>query len=173
MAFKNIEDKKKYEQKYWLEVRKERKAKLKTILNYVCERCHCEYTANRVTQKYCSKTCQSAVHGKKKRDNNPVIKLAHNVRSRLRKSIKHKNAKSCALLGCSWNELKLHLESKFTKEMSWNNYGKYWEIDHIIRLANFDLTDPEQLKKACHYTNLQPLSINEHRKKSTLENLNV
>ena len=44
--------------------------------------------------------------------------------------------------------------------MSWNNHGfgnDKWHIDHIDPLDSFDLTDPMQLKEACHYTNLQPL----------------
>jgi len=61
-------------------------------------------------------------------------------------------------LGCGLDGLKKHLESLFAEGMSWNNHGKYgWHIDHIKPLASFDLTDREQLKEACHYTNLQPL----------------
>lgn len=60
-------------------------------------------------------------------------------------------------LGCSIAELKVHLESKFRIGMSWDNYGTKWHIDHIVPLASFDLANREQLLKACHYTNLQPL----------------
>ena len=41
--------------------------------------------------------------------------------------------------------------------MTWGNYGKFWEIDHILPLASFDLTDREQFLRSIHWTNLQPL----------------
>jgi hypothetical protein len=42
--------------------------------------------------------------------------------------------------------------------MIWNSYGKNgWHIDHIMPLCKFNLSDKVQLKKACYYTNLQPL----------------
>ena len=42
--------------------------------------------------------------------------------------------------------------------MSWDNHSfKGWHIDHIKPIASFDLSDPEQLKACCHYTNMQPL----------------
>jgi hypothetical protein len=72
-------------------------------------------------------------------------------------------------LGCSVEHLISCLEVQFTPEMSWENHGTYWEIDHIQPLANFDLTDRKQFLEACHYTNLQPLSVEEHLKKSARE----
>ena len=61
------------------------------------------------------------------------------------------------LLGCPLTELKLWLEQQFLPEMSWDNHGVIWEIDHIKACASFDLTDIEQQKECFYYTNLQPL----------------
>jgi hypothetical protein len=87
------------------------------------------------------------------------FKLSLSLRDRLNKAIKGDWKAGSAVndLGCSIDELKRRLESQFTSEMSWINYGKYWTIDHIKPLASFDLTDREQFLEACHYTNLQPL----------------
>lgn len=61
-------------------------------------------------------------------------------------------------LGCSLQEFYDYLESKFLPGMTWQNYGLHgWHRDHIIPLTSFDLTDPEQVKLAAHYTNQQPL----------------
>lgn len=85
-------------------------------------------------------------------------KIAHSVRSRLSQVIKNKNTKTLQLLGVSWQEFIQYLESKFQPGMTWENYGRRgWHIDHIRPLSSFDLSDPGQLKQACHYTNLQPL----------------
>jgi hypothetical protein len=63
-----------------------------------------------------------------------------------------------ALVGCSIDELCLHLEGLFTDGMSWDNHGiRGWHIDHIRPCASFDLSDKEQQKLCFHYTNLQPL----------------
>jgi len=62
------------------------------------------------------------------------------------------------LLGCTLEFFISHIESKFKKDMTWENKGVFgWHIDHIIPCASFDLTKPSEQKKCFHYTNLQPL----------------
>lgn len=88
--------------------------------------------------------------------------LQHKIRNRIRARLHafNKRCKTSTLdaLGCSLHEFKQYIESKFQPGMTWDNWSRNgWHIDHIKPLSLFDLTDPEQLKQACHYTNLQPL----------------
>lgn len=70
------------------------------------------------------------------------------------------------LVGYSMDELKSHLERQFTKGMSWDNMGE-WHIDHIVPLASFKITGPEdpELRRAWSLTNLRPLYADENRSK--------
>ena len=95
-------------------------------------------------------------------------KLSENLRGRLRNAIQGNQKVGSAVkdLGCTIDELKTYLESKFKPSMTWDNYGFYgWHIDHIKPLASFDLTDRKQFLEVCHYTNLQPLWANENLSK--------
>jgi hypothetical protein len=62
------------------------------------------------------------------------------------------------LLGCEWLEFIAHIESQFQPGMTWENHGvRGWHFDHIRPLSSFDLTNEDELRKGCHYTNVQPL----------------
>ena len=101
--------------------------------------------------------------------NDIKFKIATTLRSRLYHAINNNQKVGSAIdnLGCSVKELKLYLESQFQEGMTWDNWSKYgWHIDHIKPLSSFDLSDPEQFKKACHYSNLQPLWAEDNLKKS-------
>ncbi len=67
-------------------------------------------------------------------------------------------------LGCTIDELRVHLEALFRPGMTWENWGD-WHIDHVRPLASFNLTDRAQFLQACRYTNLQPLWAAENLKK--------
>lgn len=63
------------------------------------------------------------------------------------------------LVNYTFQELKGHLESQFTPEMTWSNYGSYWEIDHIIPQNTFSFkTEKDKDFKICwSLMNLRPL----------------
>lgn len=101
-----------------------------------------------------------------KNRNNSSFKLIKNQRERTRKALlgKIKTAHTLDLLGCTVEELKTHLQSKFTSGMHWNNYGK-WHVDHILPCSRFDLSITEEQQKCFHYSNLQPLWAVDNLKK--------
>jgi hypothetical protein len=92
-----------------------------------------------------------------KRDVN--FRMTRNLRSRMKYALNNnlKSDKTIVLLGCSIPFLKNYLESMFLPTMSWENYGRYWHIDHIIPCSVFNLSKQEDQEKCFHYTNLQPL----------------
>lgn len=85
-------------------------------------------------------------------------RLGMMLRGRLRMAVKRQSISGSAVrdLGCSISDFKEYLEARFRPDMTWENFGS-WHIDHIFPLASFDLTKREDVMKACHYTNLQPL----------------
>jgi hypothetical protein len=100
---------------------------------------------------------------------NIQYKLSENIRARLRillGNIKIKKPNTEKLIDCSLDDFTKHLNKLFYKDISFDNYGTTWHLDHIIPCYWFDLTDINQLKACTHYTNLQPLLINDNSVKS-------
>ena len=109
-----------------------------------------------------------AAHRRKYLRNSPRARIANNSRDRIRRMIGAQGkgrGRSHRLIGCNADTLCLILESKFELGMTWGNYGSAWHVDHIIPLAAYDLTDPEQQREAFHYTNLQPMWAHENMAK--------
>jgi hypothetical protein len=103
-------------------------------------------------------------YNKKKSD--ILFRLKGNCRSMIGNAIRFsgyvKNSKTEEILGCSFEEFKIYLESKFEDWMNWNNYGYFngelnygWDIDHINPLNSAQIE--EEIVRLNHYTNLQPL----------------
>ena len=108
-------------------------------------------------------------YSKEKIKTSILYKIKILLRNRLGAAIRwnQKSQKTLELLGCTVENLKVYLESKFLTGMSWENHGLYgWHIDHIRPCASFNLIDPEQQRKCFHYSNLQPLWASDNFKKS-------
>lgn len=93
-----------------------------------------------------------------KRKSTPQDRIIFNLRNRVYKLLLKESSsqKTLDLIGCSREDFMLHLEKQFTENMSWDNYGTYWEVDHIKPLSKGG---------TIHWTNSQPLTISENRKK--------
>ena len=172
MPYKDPKDKKEYDKKYWLKNRDRinfrnrewskteegqksiKASRLKNrdqLLKYQTER------RNKPGyREYFRKYYKNWINKKLKTDTHFKLKqaLSHRIWGALKGQVKSK--RTMELLGCTIDELWIHMESKFTEGMTKENYGK-WHVDHIMPCASFDLTDPEQQAKCFHYTNLQPL----------------
>jgi hypothetical protein len=118
------------------------------------------YYANRLEE-----IRKSSEYERKRVKTDPNFKLRKILRQRIRKLIKNKSGSAVRDLGCSIEEFRKHIESKFKEGMTWENHGK-WHLDHIKPLSLFNLLDREQFLQACHFTNLQPLWAEENLKKS-------
>ena len=69
------------------------------------------------------------------------------------------------LIGCEIDYLIYHIQSKFKYGMSWDNYGSYWELDHIKPCSLFDLSKKSEQLKCFNFKNLQPLTKLQNRRK--------
>lgn len=100
------------------------------------------------------------------RQRNPSFRVASAVRGRIREALKgNYSAKTNAsqfYVGCSWADLRTHIQSQFKRGMHWNNYGPVWHIDHIVPCAYFDLTREDELRRCFHFSNLRPLWAKEN-----------
>ena len=64
-------------------------------------------------------------------------------------------------------ELVVHIEGQFGPGMTWANYGKMWEVDHIVPQVLFQYTSmqDEEFLRCWSLDNLRPLSCKENQQK--------
>ena len=130
-------------------------------------------------KEYFNKYCNTHYHTKKelyrewnrtKYQTDLGFKLKHVTASRISQALKTyqilKKDRTIEYLGCTMEEYTQYLEQMFTQDINWDNYGEYWEIDHIKPIDAFDLNDETQLYEAFKYTNTQPLKKKDNREKS-------
>lgn len=96
----------------------------------------------------------------------PLFAMRQTLRKRTSKAFKQhgytERSASRKMLGCTWEQLKSHIEKQFKDGMCWENRS-LWHIDHIIPLAS--AKSKNELAALCHYSNLQPLWAHENLSK--------
>lgn len=120
----------------------------------------------------------------KKRKSDLIYMIKHNISCLIRNSLKNKkfrkNSRTTEILGCSCENFKIYIESKFEPWMTWENYGLWngelnygWDIDHIIPVSSGETE--EEIIKLNFYSNFQPLCshINRYIKRNQLNYLEI
>ena len=101
---------------------------------------------------------KTAFYRRKWLASNEIANIADRYRRRLNYVINKfgliKRKTSMKILGCSFNEFKIHIEKQFLKGMTWENRSE-WHIDHIVPISS--AKTEEDVIKLNHYTNLRPL----------------
>lgn len=170
-------------------IKKRKMERHKKIKNKKCNICGIvgDYTKFNIGQGKC-KECQMSYlkeyHGNNRKELNkkahkrqrerlkrdPKYKLDRNVSKAIWDVLRgNKNGRKWEfLVGYTLDDLKKHLESKFDSKMTWENYGEYWEVDHIIPKSYFKYKIPEdeEFKLCWCLNNLQPLSKERNRYKN-------
>lgn len=106
---------------------------------------------------------------RKRRRENVQFALADSLRATMNRAFRRnwikKPHRTEALLGCSFSDAKRHIESQFVNGMSWQNRRSF-VVDHIIPVVAFDLRDPEEVRWAFNWRNLQPITFHDNAVKS-------
>ena len=114
-----------------------------------------------------------------RKNNDNFYKLSESIRCSIKASIYKrgytKRSHTYEILGISYNDFKIYIETKFESWMTWENYGKYngefnygWDFDHKIPISS--AKNEEELLKLNNYSNFQPLcsKINREIKKNKI-----
>jgi hypothetical protein len=97
---------------------------------------------------------------KERRKTDPLYRLSLILRASSYRAWKGeaKPKKTEELLGCTYNDFKDYITAQFVGNMTWDNYGDVWHVDHITPLSVIkDVSQTELIESLCHFSNLQPL----------------
>jgi hypothetical protein len=85
----------------------------------------------------------------------PEFKIKKNTHRRLLALI-NKDDSTKTYLGTEYAFVKEWLQYCFTENMTWENHGEYWHIDHVIPLNAFNLSNKSEQLIAFNWKNLMP-----------------
>jgi hypothetical protein len=101
----------------------------------------------------------------KEKMKDPMERLKRSMKTLLLAKIK-KSASSTTYFGTDINFIKIWLEFNFSDEMTWENYGSMWHIDHTIPVHLWDLSKQEEVLMCFNWKNLMPLSAEMNLRKA-------
>ena len=101
-----------------------------------------------------------------RRNSDLNFKLAHNIRVRTNKVFKSQNArktnKTFDLHGCSHSFFQRWIIIQLYGNMTLENYGSVWQIEHCLAIASLNVLDEKEMKKCFNWINLRPMYVEDN-----------
>jgi Prasinovirus endonuclease VII len=108
---------------------------------------------------YLQKRKAKQLRSKEREKTDPSFKLYKTVKTRLREIVKngyYKNLHTIEYIGCSTEFLHEWLKFNFQEDMTIENHGSHWHIDHVIPCNTFDLSNEQEQLLCFNWANLSP-----------------
>ena len=127
-------------------------------LRIYCKSCTNQYHSNHKEQRN--------AYEKQKRKTDLNFKLARYMRNRLYKAYRArkimKTNKTFDLLGCTLEFFEKWIFHQLYGEMTVENYGTIWCLDHCYPLSKTNLSDKNEKNKSTNWINLRPMYIKDN-----------
>ena len=108
---------------------------------------------------------------RKRRESDINFKLICNIRTRTNKTFKSQNVrktnKTNDLLGCSTEFFRRWIIHQLFGDMTIENYGSTWQIEHCLSIASSNLLDENDLNNRFNWVNLRPMYSTENNLKGS------
>jgi hypothetical protein len=138
--------------------------KIISIKNYKYEKVPAEkryvakYDAKEYYKKNKDKILEQGKINKRRYRENPTHKVQDNISRSIRKKIKNFHP--------DVSRIKEHLENQFTNELTWDNYGTVWHVEHIVPQSLYDFSNKEDINRCWNERNLRPLKAIDNLRKN-------
>ena len=95
---------------------------------------------------------------------NPKLRIRYNIMKMISKQLRymgtHRMKSLDDILEMDFDNFIKYIESKFSTDLNWDNYGSVWAIHHIVPRSLCET--PTDVYLLNRYTNLMPLTISEN-----------
>ena len=100
---------------------------------------------------------------KERRKTDLNFRLKEVIKSKFHKFIKGERLYFKEVIGLEQKMFIKWIEFLWNDKMNWDNYGIYWDIDHILPLSCFNFQNKKEIKICYNWKNMQPLESKENR----------
>ena len=119
-----------------------------------CISCFKQYHNNRKERR--------SMLDKERRNTDLSFKLISNIRTRTSNAFRSKTNKTKKLVGCSNSFFKKWIIFQLYGNMTIENYGKVWCLDHCYPLSKISLSNENDLIKYTNWVNLRPMYMKDN-----------